>query len=122
MSEIGTKLGTDSQVLYRINLSIHGREHLVLLVPDRILAHIHDRILTGSSPVACCKRSQTAILGVWIPVRQHEAACRNRSHGSIATIISLLSLLVGSHGVGTYLQPLASLDICIGADVVTAEG
>ena len=122
MGEIGTELSTDSQILYRIDFSIHGREHLIFLVLDRIHAHVNDRVLAGSCPVACSKWSQTAILCVWIPVRQHESACWDRSNGSITAVISLLSLLVGSHGVGTYLQPLACLYISIGADVVTAEG
>ena len=55
MSEIGTELSTDSQILYRIDFSIHGREYLIFLVLDRIQAHVNDRVLAGSSPVACSK-------------------------------------------------------------------
>ena len=72
--EICTKLSADSQILNRINLCIHSRENLILLVLDRILCHIYDRVLARTSPVACCKRSKTAILCVWIPIWKHEAA------------------------------------------------
>ena len=122
VSEISTKLGADGQVLDRINLGIHGREHLVLLVLNRVLGHIYDRVLARTSPVASGERSQTAIRCVWIPVREHEAASRDWGNGGVSTIVCLLCLLVSCHGVGTDLQPVASLHICIGADVVTAEG
>ena len=57
MGEIDTKLSTDSQILYRIDFSLHGIEYLIFLVLDRIQAHVNDRVLAGvlagSSPVAC---------------------------------------------------------------------
>ena len=122
VGEVGTKLGAYCQIFYRINLSIHGREHLVLLVLDGVLAHVHDRVLGCSSPVLVRQRSQAAVFCIRTPVWQHESASRDWSHGGVATIVSLLGFLVGSHGVGAHLQPLARLHIGVGADVVTTEG
>ena len=122
MSEIGTELSADCKILNRINLGVHCREHLILLVLDRVLAHVHNRVLACASPIALGERSQTAVLGIRTPVRQHEAAGRNWSNGGVAAIVGLLCLLVSSHCVGAYLKPLACLDIGIGTKIITAEG
>ena len=73
MREVHTELRLEHKVLVEIHLSEHCREHLVLLVLERIVLKPFERVLTLSVPCSVINRSKRSVSLVRVPVRKHEA-------------------------------------------------
>ena len=94
---------------------------LVFLCRIRVVAAPLERVLAEPLPGAVIDGGDASVRAVWIPVRQHEAGCRNRGIDRIDSLYRLVVLLVGQHGVRADFQPFLGLGLEVHPEVVPVE-